>query len=43
MNPYWNLIYAMGKIGIEADEVELDEAAWYIEKHNRDMKEINGK
>jgi hypothetical protein len=28
----------MGKIGIDAEDVEIDEAAWYIERHNGEMR-----
>lgn len=38
MNPFWNLLYCLPKIGIQDDDIELDEAVYYINRHNDEVK-----
>jgi len=32
------MIYLLGRMGIDADDVELDEGLYYVEKLNKEQK-----
>jgi hypothetical protein len=43
MNPFWNLMYTLPKIGIQDLDIELDEAIYCIERHNADMEQLRSR